>query len=162
YHFKHACRSPSSMCVDIVGRSRVAAERDGKLQNAAGGSDQILKDTVMLFADGALAFVDECLKAREICRPFEQESAEAFSRGIQPRRVIEAPDEWQQLGERDAHWAARARTVCSDGVGRPGAGSSVTRTPMIGRGTSGRWSVANVARPESSGVIVPAVTGSVG
>ena len=45
-----------------------------------------------------------------------------------------------------------------DGSGAPGVDSSVTRTPVIGRGTLGGVSVAVVARPDSSGVKVPALT----
>src|SRR5438309_5152463 len=114
----------------------------------------------MLLADRSLALLDECVDGGKMRRPLEQESAKSFSRGIEARRVVEPTDEWKQLGERKTHWA-RNSTVCSDGVARPGAGSTVTRTLRIGRGTSGGWSVANVTRPDSSGATVPALTGSV-
>jgi hypothetical protein len=69
----------------------------------------------MLLADGSLTFLDERMNRRKVGRPFEQESAESFSRRIEPRCVIEAPHEWEQFGEREAHWA-RDSTVCSEGA----------------------------------------------
>src|SRR5215471_10749382 len=114
----------------------------------------------MLFADRPLTLLDQRVNRRKVSRPFDQKPAESLPRRVKSWRVIEVTHQWQQLGKREAHWA-RNSTVCSDGVSRRGAGSRVTRTPTIGRGTSGRRSVAREARPESSGVIVPALTGSV-
>jgi hypothetical protein len=98
------------VCAHSLGRSCVAAERDSELQHASGRGDQILEDAMMLLADGALTFVDEGLNRRKIGRPLEQKPAETLARRVEPWRVIETPDEREQLGERDAHWA-RDRTV---------------------------------------------------
>ncbi len=159
HQIKKTSRSPSRVRVELIGSSLVGAERDSESQRATDDDDQILKNAMMLLPDGPLTFLDECMNRRKVGRPFEQESAESFSRRIKPRRVIETSDEWEQFGEREAHWA-RDSTVCSEGVWRPGAGSTVTRTPTIERGTSGGRSVASVARPEASGAMVPALTGS--
>src|SRR5262249_19941247 len=113
----------------------VAPERDGKPQHAADDNDQILKDAVMLLTHGPLTLVDERLNRRKMCRPFEQEPAEPFSGRIESWRVVQMAHGGEQFGEREAHWA-RYNTVGSDGVWRPGAGSSVTRPPTIARATS--------------------------
>ena len=137
----------------------VGAERDLEPQQAADDDDQILERAMALLADRSLTVVDQRARGRNIGHALDQESAEAFPRGVEPWRIVEAADEQEQFVEGDAH-CARASTVGPDGAGTPGAGSSVTRTPTIGRGASGGLSVASVTRPEASGATVPRLIGA--
>src|SRR5258708_274894 len=106
-----------------------------------------------------MTVLDERAHGRNGGQSLEEKSAEALSRCVEPRRIVKTANEWEQFVESDAH-GARTSTVAPDGDGLPGAGSTVTRTPTIGRGTLGGVSVAIVTRPEASGAAVPALTGS--
>jgi hypothetical protein len=105
YHVEKTRRSPSSVGAGVVHRCFVGAECDGESQYPADNDDQILKDTVMLLADGPLTFLDECLNRRKLCGVLEQESAKSLSRRVKPWCVIEAAHEGEQFGKREAHWA---------------------------------------------------------
>src|SRR5262249_39645186 len=128
-------------------------------EEAAGEHDEILQRAMPLFADSALAVVDERARRRDVGHVLDQEAAIAFTRRVESRRVVQAADEREQFGERDAH-CVRGSTTVPEGVERPDAGSSVPRTPVTGRGTDGTVSVASVTRPAASGTKVPALTGS--
>src|SRR5262249_4077340 len=157
-HIKKTRRSPVPVGVTVIRRG-IAAERDREPHQTADDDDQILKGAMALLADRPLTVVDERARRRKIGDSVEEKPAETLSRGVIPRRIVEAPDEREQFGERNAHWA-RESTMAPDGAALPGADSSVTRTPTMGRGTSGGLSVASVTRPEASGSTVPALTPS--
>ena len=57
-------------------------------------------------------------------------------------------------------YGARARSVGPEGEGRPPVGSSVTDTPVTGRGTRGGSWTTIMTRPAWSGTNRPALTGS--
>src|SRR5262245_195981 len=110
-----------------------------------------------LLADRTLTLVDEHPRRRHVGHVLQQKSPKALARRVKPRRRVEATDQREEIGERDVH-CARASTTLPDGCCRPGAGSSVTRTPVSGRGALGGVSVVIETRPESSGTNVPPLT----
>src|SRR5439155_24621227 len=120
-------------------------------EKAAEEHDQILQRAMALLADGALALLDERARRGHVSDVLEQNPAIPLPRRIETWRRVETTDERQQLREADVHCAARARTMAPDGSGRPGSGSTVTRTPVMRRGTLGSVSVAAVTRPDESG-----------
>ncbi len=157
HDLEQASGSPLSVDSSDVGGSLVGAEDRFEPQEAADQNHQILERAMTLLANRALTLLDEHAGGRHVRHVLQQKSAEAFPRRVEAGRCVQPADERQQIGERDFH-CARASTMAPDGAGRPGAGSSVTRTPVSGRGALGGVSVAEVARPEASGSNVPALT----
>ncbi len=137
--------------------SLVGAECDLEAEEPTDERHEILQRAMALFAHRSLTLFDQRSRRGDVGDVLEEKPPKALARCIEPRGRIEATDERQQVAEGDVH-GARASTIVPDGSGAPGVDSIVTRTPVTGRGTLGGESVAVVARPDSSGVKVPALT----
>ena len=103
HHIEQPGRAPLPVHLDGVGGRLVGAERDLEAQQAADDDDQILESAMALLADRSLTVIDQRARGRNVGHALDQEPAEAFARGIEPWRVVEAADEQEEFVEGDAH-----------------------------------------------------------
>src|SRR5262245_683440 len=92
-----ASRSPVSVVLDDAGDPLIRAEARFETEKLAEDDERVLQRAMMLFAAGPLPLPDKGLRKADGVDPLNEETAEAFSRGVEPGGVVEAAGQREDL-----------------------------------------------------------------
>src|SRR5438552_15926547 len=119
-HLENSVRSPQAGNLRSIQQPLVKAERRFEAKQPADEDDHVLQRAMMLLANRSLALLDEAVRRLFVDHVLDEKAAESLARCVEARRIVQAPDQGQQIGERDAH-CARATTTPPEGAAPPAA-----------------------------------------